>query len=424
LICCKIGLMRRLRGSIYNILRWSEKYAKTDMVYLTKGGFWTTLNTIISSFSSFVLTLFFANFLAPETYGIYKYIFSVYGLLSAFSLSGIDILVIESISKGKSNVLNQAFNYSLRWNIPFCLISFATSIYYYLASNFELATAFSFIAILAPLISSFGLFGSYLNGKKNFKLLSIANSVNNLITSAIVLIATIYTQNPVIIVFSYFISQTIINGFFYLYTSKKSREGSPDMAEIDLSKGKHFSVMNIFTVISQHLDKIVIFHLLGGSSLALYSFALAPVNQIQGLLKSSGPLYSPKILAKTKEENKRELPKKFIQILGLMIIPVLIYVILVPYFYRFFFPQYVDATIYSQFYALILLLFGKKFIGIPTVIHLPKKTLYKISIINALVVLTPKLSLIYFFGLPGAIAGEILANILLTLVSFYYFKRM
>lgn len=418
--------MQRWRNTLYNFLRWSEKYTKTDMVYLTKGGFWSALNTVISSSSSFILTLFFANLLLPETYGVYKYIFSVYGILGAFSLSGIDILIVESITKGKNNFLNKAFNYNLRWNIPFVLVSFSTAIYYFLTSNSQLAVAFSFIAILAPLISSFGIFGSYLNGKKNFRLLSIFGSFNNLATSAVVLITTIYTKNPVSIAFSYFVSQAIINGFFYFYTLNKYKNKRAELTEteIDLSKGKHFGAMNIFTVISQYLDKIVIFHLLGGHSLALYSFALAPVNQIQGLLKSSGPLYSPKILAKTKEENKRELPKKFTQILVGMIIPVLIYVILAPYFYRLFFPQYIDAIVYSQVYALTLLLFGKKFIGISTIIHSSKLALYKISIINALVVLIPKISLIYFFGLPGAIAGEILANIFLTIVSFYHFKKM
>ena len=107
-----------------------------------------------------------------------------------------------------------------------------------------------------------------------------------------------------------------------------------------------------------------------------------------------------------------------------MIVPIIGYIVIAPYFYKIFFPQYIEAIIYSQFYALTLLTFGKKFIGIPTVIHLPKKTLYKLSIINPLIDILPKLILLYYFGLAGVIAGILVANVITTAVSFYYFKRM
>ncbi len=65
--------MQTLRAKICNFLRWSEKYIKTDMIYLVKGGFWLTLGQIISSVSSLLLVIAFANLLPKETYGIYKY---------------------------------------------------------------------------------------------------------------------------------------------------------------------------------------------------------------------------------------------------------------------------------------------------------------------------------------------------------------
>ena len=65
-----------IKEKIYKLLRKSEKWTHTDMIYLAKGGFWLTLGQIISSVSSFALAVAFANFLPKEVYGNYKYIIS------------------------------------------------------------------------------------------------------------------------------------------------------------------------------------------------------------------------------------------------------------------------------------------------------------------------------------------------------------
>ncbi|KKT80819.1 MAG: Polysaccharide biosynthesis protein [Candidatus Azambacteria bacterium GW2011_GWA1_44_9] len=393
------------------------------MVYLARGSFWSGSTFFVTAALSFGLTLAFANFLDKESYGVYKYIFSIYGLLGAFAFSDLNILIIQAVAKGNDGVLRRAFTYSLKWNIPYLIVAFGVAIYYYLNANPTLGIAFVVIALITPLTTSYNIYGSFLNGKKDFRLISISNAVSSVISAVATFFVIIYTQNPLLIVISYIVTNLATSALYYFYTIKKYQPND-QFEEGSLAMGKHFSLMNVFTIIAQNIDKILIFHFLGGASLAIYSFAQAPVNQMLGLLKLSGPIYAPKILAKSKEENKRELPKKFFQIIGVMTIPVIAYIIFAPYFYRIFFPQYIEAVVYSQFYALTLLTFGKKFIGIPTVIHLPKKTLYKLSIINPVIDILPKLILLYFFGLAGAIAAILLSNLMTTAVSFYYFKRM
>ena len=416
-------MINKLKNRFYPLLRWSEKYTKTDMVYLTKGGFWSSFSFVFSAGLGFVLTLAFANFLDKESYGIYKYIFSIYGLLGAFAFSDLNILIIKAVAKGNDGVLKKAFNYSLKWNVPYLLIAFGVSAYYYLNSNPTLAIAFAIIALITPLTTSYNIYGSFLNGKKDFRLISLANTVTSIVSSITTFFIIIYTQNPLLIVIGYLITHLITSSLYYFYTIKKYQPNNK-FEENSLVMGKHFSLMNIFTIIAQNIDKILVFHFLGGSSLAIYSFAQAPINQILGLLKLSGPIYTPKILTKTKEENKKELPKKFYRITLVMIIPVIGYILIAPYFYKIFFPQYIEAIIYSQFYALTLLTFGKKFIGVPMPIYFPKKIQYQMSIINPIINILPKLILLYYFGLAGAIAAILLSNLLTTIISFYYFKRM
>jgi len=271
--------------------------------------------------------------------------------------------------------------------------------------------------------TSYNVYGSFLNGKKDFRLISLSNTISGIVSSVATFFIIIYTQNPLLIVIGYLVTSFLTSAFYYFYTIKKYQPNEK-FEEGSLAMGKHFSVMNAFTIIAQNIDKILIFHFLGGAPLAIYSFAQAPVNQILGLLKLAGPIYAPKILAKTKEENKKELPKKFWQIFSLMIIPTIAYIVLIPFFYKIFFPQYAEAIIYSQFYALVLLTFGKKFIAIPMPIYFSKKIQYQMSIINPTIDILPKLILLYYFGLAGAIAAILVSNVLTTTVSFYYFKRM
>lgn len=415
-------MFQNLKIKAYSWLKLSEKYFKIDMVYLVRGGFWSVSTFIFSAALGFGLTLVFANFFPKESYGIYKYIFSIYNILGAFAFSSLGILIIQAVTNGKEGVLRKSLDYSLRWNIPFAVITLGVAVYYYLNGNPSMMIAFVFISLLAPLIASYSVYISFLNGKKDFRLISISNVVSSIISSIITFFIIIYTQNPIYIVIGYFITNAAASVFFYHYTLNKYKPNN-EFEEGSLSMGKHFSLMNVFTVIAQNIDKVLIFHFLGGISLAVYAFAQAPVNQIASLLKLSGPIYTPRILEKTKEENKRELPKKFFRITLVMILPVVGYILLAPYFYKIFFPQYTEAIIYSQFYVLTLLTFGKKFIAIPMPVYFSKRTQYQMSIINPLIDLIPKLVLLYFFGLAGAIAASIVSNLLVTTVSFYFFKK-
>ena len=89
--------MQKLRQKTYNLLRWSEKYTKTDMVYLTKGGFWLTFAYIIFLSSGFILTIAFANLLPKDVFGTYKFVISISGVLLVTSLTGINSTLKQSI---------------------------------------------------------------------------------------------------------------------------------------------------------------------------------------------------------------------------------------------------------------------------------------------------------------------------------------
>src|SRR3989338_6310130 len=102
--------MQNMRNKAYQLLRRSEDFFKTDMVYLAKGGFWFTLAQTVVSLSSFFLAVAFAQFVTKEAYGQYKYILSIVGLLGAFTLSGLPSAFLFSWS-GRSGQFFRALIY-------------------------------------------------------------------------------------------------------------------------------------------------------------------------------------------------------------------------------------------------------------------------------------------------------------------------
>ena len=67
-------MIKKYKNSVYTFLRKTEKYTKTDMVYLASGGFWLSIKTALSILIALSLSIAFANLLPKETFGEYKYI--------------------------------------------------------------------------------------------------------------------------------------------------------------------------------------------------------------------------------------------------------------------------------------------------------------------------------------------------------------
>ncbi len=346
--------MLAIQQKIYNLLRKSERFTKTDMVYLTKGGFWLSLGQIAASFSSFLLAIVFAKYVSKEVYGNYKYILSLAGLLGVFSLTGISSAVLQAVSKGFDGALRQGFRISLKWSFAIVLGSLIAGIYYMLNGNMNLGLSFFIIGIFSPIFNSAQLYISFLNGKKDFKRITTLGLWQDFVPILALMATILYTENVVLIVLVYFVSNTAVSLFLY---KKTLRIYNPhkEVQESSMPYSKHLSFMNILAGVGDKIDSILLFHFSGGVSLALYSFSTAIPNQIIGLFRTVGLLAVPKYAKGDKELIKKEMPMKIVRFLAVLSVAVVLYYFIAPYIYKFIFPEYVDAVPYSRLYAVIML---------------------------------------------------------------------
>ena len=409
--------MERLKNRSIEALRSLEKYTKTDMVYLAKGGFWLGIGQFVATGSAFIISIAFANLTSPETYGLYKYILSINSLLLITTLSGMDSAITQSVARGFDGTLKPAIKEKIKWGAIGSIISLGISIYYFIQGNMILTLAFSITAVFTPFTESFDMYNSLLWGKKLFDTQTKYNIIKKCIALVLIVSTLFLTKNIYFILLAYFISITIPNIFIY-FIIKNKYQVNQSIDPNAIKYGKNLSFIYIITLILGELDKILVFHYVGAINLAIYSLAVAPNDQIKGLLKNVNSLAMPQFSKRSISEIKNSIWHKVL-ILGLSITGiVIIYILLAPMLFKTFFPKYLVSIPYSQILSLSL---------IPVVIsgflytileaQKAEKQLYQYNIYNNIFSLIILFPLVYFYGIWGAIFSRLTSRIFGLLLS-------
>ena len=414
-------MIQAAKKGLLRALRWSERYTKTDMVYLASGSFWLFLKRIFSGFIAAGLAIAFANLLNPTMYGEYKYVFSLFTLLAIPTLLGMGDAATKAVAQGFEGTPASTLKIKIAWGTLGSIASAAVALYYFVMGNNVLAGAFLIIAIFLPFVDTFGIFNSVLTGKRLFRV-SIFYEIAVQGISALVIIITLFlTKNLVIILVSYFSMYTLTRLIAFRIVMQKYTENK-DVDPTALSYGKHLSAMRIIGTVSESIDNILLWQFTGPAPLAVFAFAKAIPVQIREMFGTIPKLAFPKFAQRDFREIKKTLLRRMALLFFIMVGVVIAYAIVAPYIYRLFFPQYIDAILYSQLFALSLLFFPQKFIGTAFQAHAHKRALYISSTAAPIAKIILSIALIPAFGIMGAVLAEIGGRAVNFLIlSFLFF---
>lgn len=415
--------MSYLKIRAIDLLRWIGTRAKIDTVYLAKGGFWMTSGHLVSMLVGFGVSIAFANLLPKESFGIYKFVLSAVALIGIFSFTDIGTAVTQSVARGFGGVLKQGFRANLKWSVGILAAGLVLSAYYYINDNRLLSFSFLLAGVLIPLTASASLYSAYLLGKKDFRRSALYGMIRNVLPAAALVLALLLTENLFIIIAAYFLSAVLTS--FLLYRATRAayrREGGGEDPGL-VSYAGHLGVMGIIGQLAGNLDKILIFHYLGAAPLAIYAFAIAPVEQLQGGKKILNALILTKLSERPFEDLQKSAPRRVGMLALYALLLVGIYVPLVPYFYQFFYPQYLDSIFYSQIYALTLFGVIGSVLESSLVAHKKKRELYLSRTVIPLVTIALYFILLPLFGLIGLIITQITTRFLSGLLSYYLIMR-
>ncbi len=411
----------KIKERIKLILRWSEKYTRTDMVYLAQGGFWLSFMTIIVSIISFIKMIILGRFLPQEIYGVYGYVIAVSGILSLFSLSGINTSIVKSIVQKKEGTFLLALKTKMKWGFIGSGVSLVLSLWYFLNQNNVLGILFLITAIFLPFIYPFTLFFSYLQGRKEFYKYAKYEIITGIFISLTVIPTIIITNNVIFIILALFLSEFIFYGTITINTIKKIENKEEDKRAI--SFGKDITLMGAMSVLGENIDKIIIWKLLGPASVATYSFAQMPIYKIINFIPISS-LALPKLGEKNIKEIKGTILNKFKK-LFLISIPFSFFIMLMaPMLYKILLPQYVDSIPYFQAFAIIIVFLPFGLISSALISDEKRKELYILNSVIPILKIFIFIILTPFFGIWGIIGTVLASKAIENILALYFFNKI
>jgi O-antigen/teichoic acid export membrane protein len=414
--------MSTLKNWANQIINISQKYLKTDVRYILSGGFWLIFGQIASTLFSFGLSIGFAHFLSKESFGTYKYILSVAGLLGAFTLTGLNNAVIQTVARGNEAIINDGYRISLKWSVFFVVGSFLGAIYYFLNDNLLLAFSMIVIGVFSPFLNSASIYSAYLQGKKDFKTNGLYGIIRGSLPAIALFVAILLTNNPFYIIIVYFASNTLIISLLYHWTVKKFKPNNLK-DEQTIPFAKHSSIINIFSGISDKLDSILLFHFIGPIQVAIYTFATAIPENINGMIKNILPLAIPKFSENTNDSARKSVIPKMIRLTGILVVISALYILLTPFIFKYIFPKYIEAIFFSQIAGLSILINGT----LPVAFfesQLAVKEKYILSVVSNVI----KIPLLFigaaYFGIMGIIVAKLLSKLVGLFTSIFLIKKM
>lgn len=403
-----------------------ERLIRTDIRYVLKGSFWFSIGHLVSTLAGIATAVAFANLLAPETYGNFRYILSILPFLDISTLKRIDQSLTISVSKGFEGDAINALKTKMKWGTLGSLAGFGLSLYYYLNGNSQLGILIAVMAIFVPLFNTPLISLDYLSGKKKFKALSVIGSSSSVVYSILIIAFIFLSKNIILILLAYFITNVLIRSAAFVFVIKKYPPNkNVEENNRTINYGKKLSVLEIINVIGSSLDNILVFHYLGAAELAAYSFIKKVPENIKLIPRFITQLSVPKFSNQDIGDpsiKKEVIRKTWFFAAGSSVI-VIIYILLAPFIFKILFAPYQQYVFLSQIYALSFVFnFGGLFFNFVETNRKTKNVLSLNVIVSVLSILTVFVSL-KFYGPLGLVIGYSFIRFSSSVIKYIYFKK-
>lgn len=414
--------MNTLKKWLFSATDSLGKYLRIDLTFITKSAFWISLGRMSWGISAFLITLVLSRFMSQEAFGMYKYILSIAAAASAFSFGGLGIAISQAAAKNKDATYSWGFKQGLLWSVPAFLIGVGIGIYYIFAGNLDLGLALFLTTTANLFLQNTLIWSNFLVGKRLYKEDAANSTVYATGIAVITITATLLYPNPFFISFAYTCGAAIIS--LYLYTKTARHVKNQELAHDELTFGKHMSLLQIIGAISMQADKLIVFHFLGVTPLAIYSVATALPQQLRFGSKLISSLTLPRYSTQSIQDIKKSVHKQAFYVLIFSIVAVVAYVILSPFFFEIFFPRYLDGILLSQVFSLLFLVFPITLYQQALSSH---RKIHYLAIVQTVAPITKIASLfifVPFYGLWGVLISVFTMELVRASIVFYAFFKI
>lgn len=404
------------------LFRRLENLLRIDLRYAISGGFFLTATQVSSAVVALGLTIAFANLLPVETYGMYRYVISVYGLLTIAALPGIDTAIIQAVSNGNDAAFGEGLRAKLRWGLLGTGAALILAGYEFYTGSEVLGKVFILAAIALPFMESFSVYSAFLNGKKRYKEWAGIDIMTQVVSGASLVFSMLYSKSLFSLMVAYFVPYIVMRIGASFYVRRRLVENTNSDKGLFIY-GRSMTLFQIISRLISSIDQIVLYHFLGPIQVAIFALATAVPNRVQSVLRITGTLAFPKFANRTAQEITHSLPRKmFLFGLGILVVCG-VYILAAPLMFTYIFPKYLPSLHFSQvaiFYTLssITYPFGSYLFA-----HKKVQENYLIAVGSfipkflCLIILVPRI------GVWGAIIGLVATSLATIGISIYLLIR-
>lgn len=398
------------------LIRRLEQALGTDISYLARSGLWMNLHVLIVTLVSFLLALVFANYLPQEVYGRYQYLLSFTAILGAFTMTGMNYAITQAVARGHEGMVRRAVVLQLSWGaLPACLgLLVATP--FVLQGDLELAAGIAFTGVLVPITNAFNTYLALLNGRKMFRSAFFSNAIVSGAYFVSMLFTVFFFKSALILLVVNLSVSALVLFFLYRHVIRAYPPNESDDPET-IPYGKQLSLSYAYSLVIRQLDTIIVFHVLGPISLAVYSIASAIPERIAGLFRFLFTASLPKFSAQSREQIQHTLAPRMVKVALVGLLTAGVYTIASPYIFHYLFPLYLESLPLSQVYSLILISVAANLSVSALLSQRLKTELHLFNTIMPTIQLVLQLVLIFPFGLLGVLWARIASAVLELVVS-------
>ena len=408
-----------LANKFQGFTKHMERYLQVDVGYLMRGSFWMLLAQGFGFALSFVLMLFFTNWVSRETYGEYRFLTAALSFLGIVALPSLGHAYLRAVAKGRSGILFELLKKKLAYGYIASAIGLAAALYYLLQGNIHLFLLFIIIAAVIPFFDLHAIYGVHLSGNRDFKTLSLFSTIQR--TAIVVgLILSIVVSGNIFVIFGTFVGITIVSNYIFFKKALKKYPPSNETDTETIPYGVHLSVVGALQQAASYLDKLVLWKVAGPATVAMQAISVALPQEMSNALNQVNGIALPKMAARATEDLRRAIPRKFCIFFLLTIPIVLLYIVSAPYLFQFFFPQYLDTLPFVLFSS--FLVFAPPVTFLSQYFYATKHTraIYWVQSIESFCSIALFAILIPLYGVYGAILALDIKICITFLLSAYF----
>lgn len=215
-------MIEKVSVSMRNFLEALGRKVGLNLLYFVGNGFWVTCRYVVIAAAGLVVSIAFSRLGTKELLGQYQFVLSFLAFVSIFSLPGLNVSVLKSISKKQDAGIIRAVKLSfLSSLIGMPIVIFYGLFRFFQDADFILGLTLILSGVLFAFYYAPNTWYAFYEGKSLFRPVSIRMMLVSMITSAGLVAGLYFGVNVLWLILIYLLFNTLFHWLFFFETIKK-----------------------------------------------------------------------------------------------------------------------------------------------------------------------------------------------------------